>query len=202
MMNSYNTTPTTNLYASKLAKRWWTLVVRGVAALLFGILTIAMPGISLFALVILWGAYAIVDGVFALMIAAWRGSMGLRWGWWVLEGVIGIGAGVVTFLWPGITMLVLLSIIAFWALFTGFIEITAAIFLRRHLRGEWLLALSGLLSIGFGVLLLAFPGPGMVTLVWMIGLYAILFGGLLIGLGLQIKRWLHTRNFPSNEEAA
>jgi uncharacterized membrane protein HdeD (DUF308 family) len=181
---------------SALAARWWVLVIRGAAAILFGILAVAVPRISLFALVMLWGAYALVDGVFNLMLAARGARAGRRWGWLLFEGILSIAAGVVAFAWPGITALVLLALIGFWAVLTGIAEIAAAIRLRRQIRGEWLLATSGILSIAFGVLVLLFPGAGALALVWMIGAYAIVFGGLLIGLGVRLKRWGRPRERP------
>lgn len=174
---------------STLAARWWVLVVRGVAAILFGILAIVMPGISLFLLIILWGAYALVDGVLNLILAARRARAGRSWGWLLFEGIVSVGAGVVTFAWPGITGLVLLFVIAVWAVLTGIARIVAAIGLRRQISGEWLLATSGVVSIAFGVLLMLYPASGALALVWMIGAYAIVFGVLLIGLGLRLNHW-------------
>ncbi len=172
-----------------LTPRWWVPVVRGVAAIAFGILALVAPAMSLFALVIVWGVYALVDGVFNLGLGAKAGRAGRRWGWFIFEGLISIAAGVLTFAYPGITALVLLMVIAGWAVLTGILEIAAAIELRRVMTGEWLLALSGVLSIVLGVLLFAAPGPGALALVWLIGSYAILFGGLLIALGIQLRRW-------------
>jgi uncharacterized membrane protein HdeD (DUF308 family) len=190
--------PNGNLFVETLAERWWMLVVRGIAAIVFGILTFAVPQSSLFALVILWGAYAIVDGVFALMLAARSGRAGERWGWMLIEGLVGIGAGVVTFVWPQITAIVLLTVIAFWAVLTGVAEVAMAITLRREIKGEWFLALSGLLSMAFGVLLLANPGRGALALAWTIGAYALAFGVMLIALGVKLKRWARSgeHQFP------
>lgn len=179
----------TGSYRNAFAVGWWMLIIRGVAAILFGALTIAVPAIGLHVLIILWGTYAMVDGVFALMHAVRRSRAGLPWGWWLLEGIVGIGAGVLTFMWPAITALVLLSVIAVWAVLTGIAEIAASVLLRRQIRGEWLLAISGVLSIVFGILLLGYPGPGVLALVWLIGAYAILFGVFLISLGWRLKRW-------------
>lgn len=172
-----------------LTPRWWVPVVRGLAAVIFGILAFVAPAISLLALVVVWGVYALVDGAFNLVLAVKAGRAGQRWGWFIFEGLISIGAGVVTFAYPGITALVLLLVIAAWAVVTGILEIAAAIELRRVMKGEWLLALSGVLSVLLGVLLFANPGAGALAVVWLIGLYAILFGVLLIGLGVQLHRW-------------
>jgi uncharacterized membrane protein HdeD (DUF308 family) len=150
---------------------------------------LAMPGTSLLALVLAWGAYAIVDGVFALMLALQRGRVGERWGWFLVEGIVGIAAGVMTLAWPAITGLVLLILIAVRAVVAGVVEVAAAIQLRQVIRNEWLLAAGGVLSVAFGVLLLVYPAAGALAVAWLIGSYAILFGVLLTGLGLRLHRW-------------
>jgi uncharacterized membrane protein HdeD (DUF308 family) len=163
-----------------------------VAAVLFGLMALIWPGITLFALVILFGAYALVDGVITVGTAAFgRGEAGRRRGWLIVEGIAGITLGILTFVWPGITTLVLLWLIAAWALVTGVLEIAAAVRLRREIRGEWLLALSGALSILFGILLVVWPAAGALTVVLLIGIYAIVFGGVLIGLGVRLRRLRH-----------
>ncbi len=172
-----------------LAARWWALMIRGVVAILFGILAIVAPGVGLLSLIMIWGAYAIVDGVFGLVLAARGARAGRRWGWLLFAGIVSIAAGLITFAWPGITAVVLLTMIAVWALFTGIAEIGAAIQLRRYIRGEWLLALSGVVSIVFSALLLLFPGAGALAIVWTIGTYAIVFGALLVTLGWRLHRW-------------
>lgn len=176
---------------SRLARRWWVPVVRGAAAILFGLFTVLLPGISLTAMIFGWGAYAVVDGVFNLVLAARGGGAGQSWGWLVFEGLISIGAGLITFLLPGITAMVLLFVVAAWAVVTGIAAIATAIRLRKEIKGEWLLATSGVLSIIFGVLLSVFPSSGILTLTWMVGAYAIGFGALLVGLGVQLNRWSH-----------
>ena len=162
-------------------------MLRGLVALLFGVLTFVWPGISLTALVFLFGAYAFVDGLFAVA-AALRSPEGYKH-WWALlvEGVFGVIAGVLAFAWPGITALVLLYLIAAWAVVTGVFEIAAAIRLRKYITGEWLLALGGALSVLFGVLLAAWPAAGALAVLWLIGAYAVLFGVLLIALGLKLR---------------
>ena len=184
MVNEY-----TSPNVGQLADRWWMLVIRGVAGIAFGVLTFVLPEVSLLALVLMWGAYALVDGVFNVMAAVRAGRAGQRWGWLLFEGIISIGAGVVTFAWPGITALALLAVIAVWGVLTGFAAIGAAIRLRREIKGEWLLALSGVLSIVFGVLLMAVPSAGALALLWMIGAYAIAGGFLLIGVGVRLRSW-------------
>jgi uncharacterized membrane protein HdeD (DUF308 family) len=143
-----------------ITRYWWAVVLRGVAALIFGLVALIWPQITLLALVIVFGAYAVVDGVLALgsAIAGGKTIAGSR-GRLAVEGVLGIVAGVVAFVWPDITALALLWLIAFWALVTGILEIVAAVRLRREIQGEWLLAVSGALSVLFGILLVVCPRP-------------------------------------------
>ena len=165
---------------------WWALVLRGLAAIAFGVLAFVWPQITLTALVFLWGAYALVDG--ACAIAAGVKSYGENKRWWVLllEGILGVAAGLVAFLVPGITALALLVLIAAWAMVTGAFEIAAAIQLRKYIKGEWLLALAGIASVLFALALLFNPAAGALALVWLIGAYSIVFGVLLIILGVRL----------------
>jgi uncharacterized membrane protein HdeD (DUF308 family) len=165
-------------------RHWWAFALRGVAAILFGLLAFILPGATLTVLVLLWGAYVLVDGVLAL-VSAFRTDHDHRWGL-LLEGVVGVGAGLVTFLLPGLTALVLLYIIAAWALLTGVLELVAAVRLRKVIQNEWWLVLGGIASVLFGLVLLAAPGAGALAVVWLIGAYAIVFGILLIGLSLRL----------------
>src|SRR5947207_4963016 len=149
-----------------LAHNWWALGLRGLAAVIFGLLAYFWPGLVLPVLVIIFGAYALVDGVFAV-IAAVSGSRGRGMRWLVLlEGIAGIAIGIISIIWPGITALALLYFIAAWAIITGIFEIMAAVELRREITNEWFLILSGALSVVFGVLLLLFPGEGALAVVW------------------------------------
>lgn len=170
-----------------LTRNWWVLVLRGVLSILFGLVAFFRPGITLAALVIVFGAWAFVDGIFALVSAVMR--QGAR-PWWalVIKGVAGIAAGVVTLLWPGITTVALLFVIAAWAIVSGIMEISAAIRLRKHIEGEWLLGIAGALSILFGGLLLANPATGALAVLWIIGAYAIVFGILFITLGVKLRK--------------
>jgi len=172
-----------------LARNWWALALRGLFAVLFGIAAFAWPGITLGALVLLYGAYAFVDGVFALAAALAGGTEGRPWWALLLEGLFGIAVGIMTIFWPGITALALLYLIAAWAVVTGVFEIVAAIRLRSEIRGEWLLALSGVLSVLFGLALVINPGAGALAMVWLIGAYAIVFGVLMIVLGFRLRSW-------------
>jgi uncharacterized membrane protein HdeD (DUF308 family) len=171
-----------------LAENWWLLLLRGVAAIVFGVLAFIWPGVTLAVLVLFYGAFALVDGAFALAAAIMgKGGMGPRW-WLVIVGLLGIGAGVLTFLWPGITALVLLVFIAAWSIMSGIFQIIGAIQLRREIDNEWLLVLAGLMSVVFGILLLAWPATGLLALVWLIGTYAVLYGALLVGLALRLRK--------------
>jgi uncharacterized membrane protein HdeD (DUF308 family) len=182
--------------AIHLAERWGTLVGRGVAAVLFGILAFISPGMGLLTLVFLWGAFALIDGVLNLSFGFRRGRAGKPWGWLISEGAVAVAAAVAAFLWPGITALVLLAFVAARAIFAGVAQIATAIRIRREVTGEWMLVLTGALSTAFGVLLLLYPGPGLLTIVILIGSYSLLFGALLIGLGLRLRRWGRSTERP------
>jgi len=174
---------------TQLTRNWWVVALRGVFAILYGLTALMWPGLTLEILVLFFGAYALMDGVFA-MIAAFTNRAG-HGSWWVLllEGLVDIIVGMIAFSRPGLTTLVLLYVIAFWALTTGILEIVAAVRLRKEIEGEWLLALSGIGSFVFGVLLLFFPAAGALTIALMIGVYAMLFGVMLLGLGLRLRRF-------------
>jgi uncharacterized membrane protein HdeD (DUF308 family) len=169
-----------------LTRNWWMLVLRGVVALVFGVLAWLRPGITLSALVLLFGAYALMDGVLAL-VAAFSRRRGSPWWMAVLVGISGLAAAAVAFFAPGLTALALLYLIAAWAIVTGIFEIGAAIALRKELQGEWLLALAGAASLVFGFFLVVRPGSGALAVIWLIGSYAFAFGILLIGLGFRLK---------------
>ncbi len=166
-----------------LAAHWWLLLLRGLIAILFGIMAFAWPGVTLAALVLLWGAYALVDGIFEVIA-------GVRGKWWglVFLGILGIAAGVLTFMWPGITAIALLWVIAIWAIVIGIMQISAAIRLRKEVQGEWLWILSGILTVILGVLLIARPGAGAVSVLWLIGWFAIAWGILLCILAFKVKK--------------
>jgi uncharacterized membrane protein HdeD (DUF308 family) len=166
---------------------WRWIVLRAVVAVLFGIATLVWPGITLTVLVLFWGAFVLVDGIAALMAAITGGAEQNR-GWWALYGLAGIGAGIATFVWPAITALVLLVIIAAWAFVTGVLEIAVAIRFREEIGNEWTLGILGALSIAVAVLLLVAPVAGALAITWAIGWFAILFGSLLFTLALEARR--------------
>ena len=174
--------------ADTLSGNWWVIALRGVAAILFGILTLMSPGISLAALVLLFGAYALVDGVLAI-VAAFRHRSADRWWVLALAGVAGIAAGIITFLMPSITALVLVYVIAARAIVVGVLEIYAAIRLRKVIRNEWLWGLAGLASVVFGVLVAIYPGTGALAIVLWIGAFSLVIGAMLVGLAFRLRSW-------------
>ena len=177
-----------------LARNWWALALRGVVAVLFGLLTFLLPGITLVTLVLLFGVYALVDGVFNV-IAFFRVASH-HWAF-LIEGVIGIIAGILTFAWPAITAIVLLYLIAFWAIFTGVFEIVAGIRLRKAITNEWLMVVMGVLSLVFGVLILFAPVAGALAIVLWIGAYALVFGIFLLALAFRLRRHRHLMMQPT-----
>jgi uncharacterized membrane protein HdeD (DUF308 family) len=172
--------------AHAFGKSWWLVLLRGIFAILFGVLAFVWPGLTLIALVTLYGIYAIADGAVALYAALSGGAPVSRW-WLLFAGLLGLAIGIVTLVWPGITALALLVCIAVWALVRGVFEIVSAIQLRKVIDNEWWLIGSGMLSVLFGVLMLAAPGAGAIALVWVIGAYSIAFGCLLVALALRLR---------------
>lgn len=171
-----------------LTENWWLLLLRGIAAVLFGILAFAWPGLTLLTLVVLFGIFVLVDGVLSL-IAAVRGRHKSTPLWWlIIGGLVSVAAGVVTFLYPQITALVLILFIGAWALVRGVFEIVGAVRLRKEIDNEWLLIFIGFLSVIFGVAVLVAPGAGALALVWLIGAYALAFGLLMIWLALRLRK--------------
>jgi uncharacterized membrane protein HdeD (DUF308 family) len=169
-----------------LARRWWAVALRGLMAVLFGLLTFLIPGVTLISLVLLFGFYAILDGIFDIVSAV--KAPGHHWPL-LVEGVVGIVAGIVTFMWPGITAMVLLYLIAFWAILTGVLEIVAGIRLRAVIANEMLLILMGVISVLFGILIIIFPGAGALAIIIWIGAYALLFGIILIALAFRLRKF-------------
>jgi uncharacterized membrane protein HdeD (DUF308 family) len=170
-----------------LSRYWWAFVVRGIFAILFGILAYAWPGITLATLIIFFGAYVLIDGI--LLVIKTIGKWGERDDRWLLllEGLLGIGIGVITFVAPGITAVALIFFIAAWSLATGVLEIATAIRLRKEIRGEGWMILSGIASIVFAILVMFFPGVGALGLLWLIAAYAIVFGVMLVILGIKLR---------------
>jgi uncharacterized membrane protein HdeD (DUF308 family) len=170
-----------------LARGWWAIALRGLLAVIFGVAAFAWPGMTLRVLVFLFGAYALVDGAFAVAAALVGRKLDRPWWTLLLEGLIGIGAGMLIVVWPGITELVLLYLIAAWAVVTGAFAVMAAIRLRAEIRGEWVLALSGAVTVVFGLALIIWPGAGALAVIWLIGAYELLFGTLLLALAFRLR---------------
>ncbi|MBB4935047.1 uncharacterized membrane protein HdeD (DUF308 family) [Lipingzhangella halophila] len=168
-----------------LARDWWVLTVRGAAAIVFGLLALLWPGITLLALAVVFGVYALADGVLAALASVRTGSahrLPL-----VLEAIFGLVFGAAAIIWPGITVLVLVVVIGAWAFATGIFEIFTAVRLRAELEGEWLLILAGILSVLFGLLVWFWPVTAAVAVAWIIGVYALVFGAVLFVLSLRLR---------------
>ncbi len=168
-----------------ITRNWWAMGLRALLSILFGIGAFVWPGITLEALVFLFAFYSISDGIFALLMTR---TAGRSWGWTLFEGILSIGSGIVAFVWPAITALALLWLIAAYALITGVLQIVAAFQFRDN---GWMLGFSGFLSIAFAVLLVLWPASGLLSLIWLIGFYALFFGFMLLGLAYRLYR-LHT----------
>jgi uncharacterized membrane protein HdeD (DUF308 family) len=169
------------------ARTWWSVLIRGIVAVLFGILAFIIPGGVLLTLVLLFGFYALVDGIMALVAAVRAIEHRRSFGLLVVEGVVGVLAGIITVLRPGVAAFVLVIFIAVWAVLTGIAEIVQAVELRRQIANEWLLILGGAASVVFGILLFFYPAFGVLTLIWLVGIYAIIFGVTLVGLSFRLR---------------
>jgi uncharacterized membrane protein HdeD (DUF308 family) len=165
-----------------VTRNWWVLVVRGLLAVGFGLAAFAWPGATLAILVLLWGAYAVADGIAAVV-------NGVRMRWWsvVLFGAFGVLAGIYALARPMVAATALLLFVGVWAILRGILEIVAAISLREEITGEWLFMLGGVASVAFGALVIAYPGAGAMSLVWILGTYALVIGVLLVGVGLRVR---------------
>ena len=167
---------------------WWMLLVRGILALLFGIIAIAFPGLTVIVLVALFGAYSLVDGIFAVVVSFQERQMTNRWWVLLIEGIVGIVVGLLVFILPTLaTALALLYVIAAWAIITGIFEIGAGFMLGASIGRGWLIAIAGIISVLFGIVLIIRPGAGILSLIWLLGIYAIIFGVLLIVRAFQFR---------------
>ena len=180
--------PLGGLMLGALARNWWLILLRGMCAIIFGVLTFAWPGVTLVTLVLFYGAYALVDGIFSLLAAIMGGQPAPRW-WLAVVGVFGIAAGLLTWMMPGLTALVLLYYIAFWAIAIGVVQIVGAIRLRKEIDHEWMLVASGIISVLFGLILIVQPGAGALGVLWVIAVYAVLHGIMLIALAFKLRRY-------------
>jgi uncharacterized membrane protein HdeD (DUF308 family) len=170
-----------------LVQNWWALALRGVAAVIFGIIAFALPGVTLTVLVLFFAAYLLVDGVFALIAGLKAAERHERWGALALEGILDLVAGAAVVMWPGLTLVVFIYMAAFWALVTGIALLVAAFRLRKQ-HGEWTMILAGILSIAWGILVAVFPIAGILVWAWWIGAYALIFGIAMLILAFRLRR--------------
>jgi len=175
-----------------IANNWWALALRGVLGILVGVLTLLWPDVALSSLIMIFAVFAIFDGIFNLAGAWTRAREHRPWGVMVLEGIVGVVAGLIAFAWPAMAAVVLVTIIAVWAIITGVLEIMAAIRLRKQITGEWLLGLAGIASLLLGVVLLAAPLFGALVIAVWFGIYALIFGVLTTVLALRLRSWRRT----------
>lgn len=176
---------------AELAGKWWVLLLNGICAIIFGLIAFTWPHITLLALAIVYGIYSLADGITMLATAFAKGRRGESWGHMLFHGIISIIAGLIALLWPAITAIALLIVIAAWAIIRGVSEILAAVRLRKVVGNEWLLVLGGIISILFGVILFARPAVGALSVIWIIGVFAIVHGFLLVGLSFKLHRLGH-----------
>lgn len=171
-----------------MAANWWVVLLRGIAAILFGIVALVWPGLTVLALLWVFGAYAVFDGVMAVVTAFQRRASDEQWWAWALEGALSIAIGLMAIFWTGATALAFIIWMAIWGVVAGIFRIVAAIRLRREIEGEWTLGLSGLLLIFWGVLMAVLPAAGLLSIAWLIGTFAILIGVVLVFLSLRLRR--------------
>lgn len=171
-----------------LVKNWWMVLIRGLCAIAFGILAFAWPGLTLLLLIMFFAAHALIDGVAAVVLGIqMRKADGVPWGAMVFLGVISVLSGIVAFAWPGLTAVALLYVVAGWAIARGVFEILAAIRLRKVIEDEWFLGLAGVASILLGIVLIANPGLGLLSVVWMVAIGAVMFGVFQVLLALRLR---------------
>jgi len=168
-----------------LAESWWAVGLRGILAIAFGLICLLVPTAAILALILLFSAYMLVDGVFAIASGIKAARNGERWGLLILEGIVDIAAGAIAFFWPAITTVAFIILIAVWAIISGALMLGAALTLKLD-HGRWWLALGGIASVIFGIVLLIAPVVGAVVLTWWLGVYAIVFGAMLLILAFQL----------------
>jgi uncharacterized membrane protein HdeD (DUF308 family) len=170
-----------------LIRNWWALALRGAVAVLFGLVAFALPGVTLTVLVLFFAAYLLVDGIFALVAGLRAAERHERWGALALEGILDLVAGVLIVMWPGMSLLAFVYIVAFWAIVSGIALLVAAFRLHRQ-HGEWLMILAGVASVAWGVLIVLFPIAGLLVWAWWIGAYALVFGIAMLVLAFRLRR--------------
>src|SRR6266849_3007440 len=178
-----------NTAAQIVQRNWWILALRGLFAIIFGLIALLAPRIALLAFIYVFAAYALVDGGVAVITAIQERDLLYRWGWVLFEGILSILVGIIAFANPNLTAQALLYIIAVYAIVTGVMEIAAAFALREFVSREWALALAGILSVVFGILLFLYPSAGILSILWLVGIYGIVFGVLFIVRAFQLRSW-------------
>ncbi len=176
-----------------LVRNWWLLALRGLFAVLLGLCAFVWPGVALAVLVVLFGVFTLMHGLFAVWLAVGERRQSQRWWLLLIEGMVSIAVGVITFVWPVITVLVLLYLVAIWACLTGLLEIVTAFWRWRTLKHEWLLLLVGVISLLLGLILLFRPTAGALALLWLFGAYAIISGVLLLVFALRLRNLIEVR---------
>ncbi len=183
---------------SKTVSRiWWSLTLRGILAIFFGVVAFFFTGQTLLAMVLVFGVFAVLSGVTAIIIAVRAGEAHQRWGWLAVSGAISIVAGVISIVWPGLTALTVVYLVAIWAILSGVAEIAFAFQWPDTLAHAWLIGISGAVSVVFGVLLAIWPRVGALTLTWLVGVYAIIYGGLLLYYAYRLRVLRHTTQAPT-----
>jgi uncharacterized membrane protein HdeD (DUF308 family) len=186
--------PVMDAMSATLAQNWWVIALRGVFAILFGIIALLLPGVAIASLVLLFAAYMLLDGGLAIISGVRAAREGKRWGWLVFEGIVDILAGIIAFVWPLVTVLFFVCLMAAWAIVSGSLLTTAA-FQLHVAHGRWLMVLGGIVSIIWGIMLILWPFVGALVLTWWMGAYALFFGGALIALAFRLRR--HRHELPS-----
>jgi len=184
-----------------LAQNWWAIGIRGVLGILFGLIALFLPGVTMLSLVLVFAAYAFVDGVFGIVSAVRTARAHERWGFLMLEGLVNIAAAAVAVLWPGITVVVFVFLVAFWAIVTGILELAAA-FRLQFIDGRGWLIFGGIVSVLYGALLIVAPVIGAVVLTWWLGAYALVFGVALVVLAFKLRARLDTHHHGSPARTA
>jgi len=184
-----------------LAQNWWAIGIRGVLGILFGLIALFLPGATMLSLVLVFAAYAFVDGVVGIVSAVRAARQHERWGFLVLEGLVNIAAAAVAVLWPGITVVVFVFLVAFWAIFTGILELAAA-FRLQFIDGRGWLIFGGIVSVLYGALLIVAPMIGAVVLTWWLGAYALIFGVALVVLAFRLRARLNKHQHGSPARTA
>ncbi len=192
MTSAYPQSPALSrgLMLHALARNWWLILLRGICAILFGVLAFIWPGITLLTLALLYGIFALIEGGLALAAAIMGGAPAPRW-WLAVAGLLGIAVGILTIMMPGMTAILLVLFIAAWAIVSGIMQIVGAIRLRKEIDNEWMLVAVGAISVAFGVLVALQPMLGALSLVFVIGAYAIIYGIALVALAFRLRGHSH-----------